>query len=156
MNCYETLFVVKPTLTAEEIEGQIDRVKTIVASEGGELKATDEMGMRRLAYPIEKNERGYYTVVYYTAPSELVGELERQLRYNEEILRFMTVKYTNKKELKVFEKMVEAANKKPAAEKPAAPAEEEAPAAAEESAAPTEAPVQENAAEQAAPENSEA
>jgi len=141
MNCYETLFVVKPTLTAEEIEAQIARVKEIIAEEGGELKATDDMGMRRLAYPIEKQERGYYSVVYYSAPAELVAELERQLRYNEEMLRFMTVKYTNKKELAVFEKMVEAANKKaaapaeepkaeaPAAEENPAPAESEAPAA---------------------------
>ncbi|ADV47119.1 30S ribosomal protein S6 [Nitratifractor salsuginis] len=150
MNCYETLFVVKPTLTAEEIEGQIARVKEIIAENGGELKATDEMGMRRLAYPIEKQERGYYTVVYYTAPSEMVIELERQLRYNEEILRFMTVKYTNKKELAVFEKMVEAANKKPAPEKSEAPVAEEAPAVeapAEEKPAETEAPAQEAAAE---------
>ncbi|WP_456393852.1 30S ribosomal protein S6 [Nitratifractor sp.] len=145
MNCYETLFVVKPTLTGEEIEAQIARVKEIIAEEGGELKATDDMGMRRLAYPIEKQERGYYTVVYYTAPSELVGELERQLRYNEEILRFMTVKYTNKKELSVFEKMVEAANKKASAPKEEPKAEESpAPEAAE---AQSEAPAAEAAAE---------
>ena len=148
MNCYETLFVVKPTLTAEEIEAQIARVKEIIAEEGGELKATDDMGMRRLAYPIEKQERGYYSVVYYTAPSDLVGELERQLRYNEEILRFMTVKYTNKKELGVFEKMVEAANKKASA--PAEEPKAEAPTA-EEKPAETEAP-----AEQAAAESTEA
>jgi small subunit ribosomal protein S6 len=153
MNCYETLFVVKPTLTAEEIEGQIARVKEIIAEEGGELKATDEMGMRRLAYPIEKQERGYYTVVYYTAPSSLVSELERQLRYNEEILRFMTVKYTNKKELGVFEKMVEAANKKASA--PAEAPEAEAPAA-EEKPAESEAPETEAPASEAAAESTEA
>jgi len=149
MNCYETLFVVKPTLTAEEIEGQIARVKEIIAEEGGELRATDDMGMRRLAYPIEKQERGYYTVVYYTAPSSLVSELERQLRYNEEILRFMTVKYTNKKELAIFDKMVENVNKKAAAPAEEPKAEEpkaEAPAA-EAAPAETEAPAPEAAAE---------
>ena len=150
MNCYETLFVVKPTLTGEEIEAQIARVKEIIAEEGGDLKATDDMGMRRLAYPIEKQERGYYTVVYYTAPSELVGELERQLRYNEEILRFMTVKYTNKKELSVFEKMVEAANKKASAPKEEPKAEEpkaEETSAPEASEAQSEAPAAKAAAE---------
>jgi len=147
MNCYETLFVVKPTLTAEEIEAQIARVNEIIAEEGGELKATKDMGMRRLAYPIEKQERGYYSVVYYTAPSELVGELERQLRYNEEILRFMTVKFTNKKELTVFEKMVEEANKKAAEPKAEAPAPAAEAPAAEEKPAETEAPAAEAAAE---------
>ena len=136
MNCYETLFVIKPTLTEEEIKGQIARVKEIVAEEGGEIKAIDDMGMRRLAYPIEKQERGYYSVIYYTAPSELVGELERQLRYNEEVLRFMPVKYTNKKELGVIEKMVEKTNGRnttPSEEKGETPAETET--AAEEATA---------------------
>ena len=106
MQHYETLFVIKPTLTEEEMRGQIDRVKNIIADNGGELQATDEMGMRRLAYPIDKNERGFYCVVYYIANGDTVHELERQLRYNEEILRFMTVKYTNKKEIAQYEKMV--------------------------------------------------
>ena len=106
MNHYETLFVIKPTLTEEEIKGQIGRVKDILANNGSELLATDEMGMRKLAYPIEKNERGFYCVVYYKANGDSVSELERQLRYNENILRFMTVKYTNKKEISQFEKMV--------------------------------------------------
>ena len=110
MQHYETLFVIKPTLTEEEIRGQIDRVKNIIADNGGDLQATDEMGMRRLAYPIDKNERGFYCVVYYKANGETVHELERQLRYNEDILRFMTVKYTNKKEIAQFEKMVAKAN----------------------------------------------
>ena len=106
MQHYETLFVIKPTLTEEEMRGQIDRVKNIIADNGGELQATDEMGMRKLAYPIEKNERGFYCVVYYKANGETVSELERQLRYNEEILRFMTVSYTNKKEIAQYEKMI--------------------------------------------------
>jgi len=130
----------KPTLTEEEINGQVARVKEIIAKEGGEIEAADDMGMRRLAYPIEKQERGYYTVVYYKAPAETIGELERQLRYNEEILRFMTVKYTKKKEIAQYDRMVENAKKRASAaeekkaEAPAPAAEEkpeaEAPAAA--------------------------
>jgi small subunit ribosomal protein S6 len=69
------------------------------------------MGMRKLAYPIAKQERGYYTVVYFKAPGRTIDELERQMKYNEEILRFMTVKYSNKKEIAQFDKMVAAASK---------------------------------------------
>jgi small subunit ribosomal protein S6 len=112
MNHYETLFIVKPTLTEEETASQIARVKEIISAEGGELAACDTIGMRKLAYPIEKQERGYYTVVYLRAPAAAISELERQLRYNEDILRFMTVKYVNKKEIAQFEKMAEAVNKK--------------------------------------------
>jgi len=117
MNHYETLFVVKPTLTDEEIKSQIKNTTDIIAKEGGEIVATDDMGMRKLAYPVEKNERGYYTVVYYKAPGTLIAELERQMRYNEDILKFMTVKYTNKKEIAQFEKLAANAGKKKAADK---------------------------------------
>jgi small subunit ribosomal protein S6 len=106
MNCYETLFIVRPTLTEEEIETQIEKVGSIIKNNGGEIKAINEMGMRKLAYPIKKQERGYYSVVYYVAPPTMIRELEYQLRYNEDILRFMSVKYENKKEIAEFEKSV--------------------------------------------------
>jgi small subunit ribosomal protein S6 len=106
MNHYETLFIVKPTLTDEETQAQIDKTIAIISDNGGEIVATKDMGMRRLAYPIDKNERGYYTVVYFKAPGALIGEFERQMRYNEDILKFMTVKYVNKKEIAQFEKQV--------------------------------------------------
>ncbi len=116
MNHYETLFIIKPTLTEEEIKSQVERVKSIIANQNGELLATQDMGMRKLAYEIDKQNRGYYTVVYYTAPADAISELERQLRYNEEILRFMTVKYSNKKEIAQYKKMVDAVSKSSSSE----------------------------------------
>jgi small subunit ribosomal protein S6 len=128
MNHYETLFIVKPTLTEEEIKAQIARVKEAIGENGGEIVAASDMGMRKLAYPIEKQERGYYTVVYFKAPGSTIDELERQMKYNEEILRFMTVKYSNKKEIAQFDKMVAAASK----EDSSASAVEESPETTEE------------------------
>jgi ribosomal protein S6 len=55
MNCYETLFVVKPTLTEQEIASQVTKIKDILTREGAELIATDDMGMRRLAYAVKTN-----------------------------------------------------------------------------------------------------
>jgi small subunit ribosomal protein S6 len=131
MTCYETLFVVKPTLTDEETTAQIAKIKEIVANNGGELVATNDMGMRKLAYPVEKNDRGYYTVLFYKAEGTLINELERNLKISEDVIKFLTVKYVKQKELTQFNKLVEAANKKaePAAE--AAPVVEEAAPAAE-------------------------
>ena len=126
MNHYETLFVVKPTLTDEETKAQIEKNIAIITDNGGEIVAIDDMGMRKLAYPVEKNERGYYTVAYYKAPATLIAELERQMRYNEDVLKFMTVKYAKKKEIAQFDKMVAALAKKNDA--PAEPKQEEAPA----------------------------
>ncbi|RRS30249.1 MAG: 30S ribosomal protein S6 [Epsilonproteobacteria bacterium (ex Lamellibrachia satsuma)] len=118
MNCYETLFVVKPTLTEEEIAAQIAKVKDVLAKVEAELVATDDMGMRKLAYPVEKNNRGYYTVLYYKANGEAIAEIERNLKINEEVIKFLTVKYSKNKEIAQFDKLVAAANKKaaPAAE----------------------------------------
>ena len=139
MTCYETLFVVKPTLTDEEIAAQITKVKDVLAKEGAELVATDDMGMRKLAYPVEKNERGYYTVLFYKAEGSLIHELERNLMINEEIIKFLTVKYVKNKEIAQFDKLVAAAAKKPVEEK-----------------APEAAPVAETPAPEAAAETTEA
>ena len=105
-NSYETLFIVKPTLTEEETGAILQKYKDEVAAQGGELKAERIVGLRRLAYPIQKQERGFYTILYYVAPPSAIAEIERKMKYDEDVLRFMTVKYTNKKELAQFEKQV--------------------------------------------------
>lgn len=111
MNCYETLFVIKPTLTEEEIAAQITKVKDVLAKEGAEIVGTDDMGMRKLAYPVQKNDRGYYTVLFYKAEGSVISELERNLKINEDVIKFLTVKYSNIKEIAQFNKLVDAANK---------------------------------------------
>jgi len=85
--------------------------------------------MRKLAYPVEKNDRAYYTVLFYKAEGTLINELERNLKINEEVIKFLTVKYTKQKELTQFNKLVTAANKKAEPAIETAPAVEEAPAA---------------------------
>jgi small subunit ribosomal protein S6 len=124
MTCYETLFVVKPTLTEEEIAAQITKVKDVLAKEGAELVATDDMGMRKLAYPVQKNDRGYYTVLFYKAEGTVIKELERNLKISEDVIKFLSVKYSKNKELAQFDKLVAAANKSAAPEAEATPAPE--------------------------------
>jgi len=123
MNCYETLFVVKPTLTEEEIAATITKVKDVLAKEGAELLGTNDMGMKKLAYPVQKNDRGYYTVLFYKAEGTVINELERNLKISEDVIKFLTVKYSNTKEMAQFDKLVAAANRNVATEtKAAAPA----------------------------------
>ena len=115
MRHYENLVIVKPTLTAEELEAELKAIEEVITSNDGEITATDAMGMRKLAYPIQKNERGYYYVIYYTGKPSAINEIERRFRINENLLRFMTVKYESKKEVTAWTKMVEKAKQAPAA-----------------------------------------
>ncbi|CAA6825755.1 MAG: SSU ribosomal protein S6p [uncultured Sulfurovum sp.] len=126
MNCYETLFVVKPTLTDEETVGEIAKIKDILAREGAELVGTDDMGMRKLAYPVQKNDRGYYTVLFYKSEGTVITELERNLKISENVIKFLTVKYSNTKEMAQFNKLVAASNKAVEAEATTETASEEA------------------------------
>jgi len=132
MRNYENLVIVKPTFTAEEIQASVKAIEEVITSNGGEIAATDTMGMRKLAYPIDKNERGYYHVIYYSIAPAAIAEIERRFRINEDLLRFVTIKYDTNREVAAWNGLVEKANK--ASEAPKA---EEAPA--------TEAPVAEEA-----------
>jgi len=108
MNNYETLYVLKPTLTDEETAANIAKIEAILVREGAEILATNNMGMRKLAYPVEKNERGVYTIVYFKAEGTVINELERNLKFNEEVIKYLTVRYTKQKEVIQFNKLVAA------------------------------------------------
>jgi small subunit ribosomal protein S6 len=109
---YETMFILKPTLTEEETAAQIELVKSNITKNGGEIVACDDMGTRPLAYEIEKNKRGYYFVAYFKGEPTGILEIERNYRINENILRFIFIKYENKKEIAAWTKMSEEAAKK--------------------------------------------
>ena len=111
MNNYEILYVLKPTLTDEETAANIAKIEAILVREGAEILATNKMGMRKLAYPVEKNERGVYTIVYFKSAGTVISELERNLKFNEEVIKYLTVRYTKVKEVAQFEKLVTEANK---------------------------------------------
>jgi len=155
MRNYENLVIVKPTFTAEEIQASIKAIEETITSNGGEIATTDAMGMRKLAYPIDKNERGYFHVIYYSVAPSAITEIERRFRINEDLLRFVTIKYDTNREITAWNQLVQKAQKKAAA--PVAPVETEAeaPAAveAEAPAAPAapEAPVAVEAEAPAAP-----
>ncbi len=112
MRHYELLVVVKPTLSVEELQAKLNFLKEILEKNGAVIAAKHEMGTRKLAYQIEKFERGTYTVFYFTAPTAAILEVERLIRLAEEFIRFMTVKFENQKELRFWNKQVEKLTKK--------------------------------------------
>ncbi len=128
MRHYENLVIVKPTLTEEEIKNTIVAVEEVITSNGGEISARDVMGIRKLAYPIAKNERGYFYVIYYTIEPATISEIERRFRINEELLRFVTIKYDTKREVTAWNQLVDKVNNP----RKAAPVKEEEAVAAPE------------------------
>lgn len=109
---YETMFILKPTLTEEETVAQIEGIKTIIEKNGGEIAAFEDMGSKELAYEIEKCKRGYYYVIYFKGNPAGITEIERNYRINENLIRFIFIKYENKKEIAAWTKMSEEAAKK--------------------------------------------
>jgi small subunit ribosomal protein S6 len=69
----------------------IDRARRLIEEGGGQVHAMQEWGMRELAYPIRKLNRGYYVLAEYNATADVVRELERTLKIADEILRFISV-----------------------------------------------------------------
>jgi small subunit ribosomal protein S6 len=106
MKHYELMFIVKPTLTDEETKARFEDVQKIITSNGGEVVGAVDYGTRTLAYEIQKNKRGHYYLIYFKADGKVNKELERIFKVTEDIIRFMIIKYENKKEIAQWEKMV--------------------------------------------------
>lgn len=128
MKHYEVLFIIKPTLEENEIKAKVDFVESVITKNGGKIASLQDMGTRKLAYKIDKYERGVYKVFYFEAPTALIEELVRNIRINEDIIRFLVVKYETKREVSAWEKLSKGQKlnqiKKPEPRAPRAPREE--------------------------------
>lgn len=91
---YETTFIIAPNLSEEETEQVIEKFKEIVEKNGGKDLETEIMGKRKLAYEIGKFDEGVYVIFRYKTEggTGIVAELERRMRNDEHILRFLTVR----------------------------------------------------------------
>ncbi|MET0152038.1 MAG: 30S ribosomal protein S6 [Candidatus Binatia bacterium] len=96
---YETLTVLHPDLGEAGSKELVQKVRGILEAGRAEIKKVDEWGMRELAYPIRKQRRGIYALVEYRSEPPAVAELERQLKLNDQVLRFITVRQVQKKML---------------------------------------------------------
>ena len=91
MRKYETFFIVDPELPDETNSVLDSKIQSIVASNGGEVLTYVPWGKRKLAYAIGRRTRGLYVLMEYAGGSKLVAELERNLRIDERVLKFITV-----------------------------------------------------------------
>ncbi len=89
---YELVFIVRPDVSDEDIETIKDRNSGIVGDLKGHVLKVDDWGKRRLAYEIQDYGKGHFVLVNYLGSTEIVDELERTLRIDDSVLRFLTVK----------------------------------------------------------------
>ena len=92
MALYEHLLIARQDISAQQVDALATHLKTIVEGEGGKIEKQEYWGLRGLAYRIKKNRKGHYVLLNINAPSGAVIELERQLKINEDVLRYITVK----------------------------------------------------------------
>src|SRR5438132_13896397 len=88
---YETVFIVTPVLADEQMMETVAKFKKILADNGAIIVHEDNWGLRKLAYPIQKKNTGFYYLVEYKAEGDLINKLETEFRRDERILRFLTV-----------------------------------------------------------------
>ncbi len=134
---YETTFIVNASIDDHQIDAVIEKVKDLIVKNGGEIREFVKWGRKRFAYPIRKKNNGFYVVIEFSAPGDLVAKLERHYFLDENILRYLTL-VLDKRALKARTAAALLASEQPA---PAAePKPEEAPKAAPAPAAPSNQP----------------
>ena len=88
---YETVFIVTPVLSEEQIKETVKKYQTLLTDNGAEIVFENNWGMRKLAYPIQKKTTGFYYLVEFRAEGEVIAKLETAYKRDERLLRFLTV-----------------------------------------------------------------
>ena len=107
MRRYETLFIVDPELSDDGLKEVAEKFKDIILADKGHIIKYDEWGKRKLAYPVRKREYGFYILLDYCGPSDIVNELERNMRIDERVLKYITVKLSDSLDIEDLEKIKE-------------------------------------------------
>ena len=92
MPLYENVFIARQDISTAQVEALTDTFANLVAENGGKVEKREYWGLRNLAYRMKKNRKGHYVLFNLEAPPAAVSELERNMRINEDILRYMTIK----------------------------------------------------------------
>ena len=92
MALYEHVFLVRQDASSAQVDALTDQFKTILTENGGSVGKTEYWGVKSLTYRIKKNRKAHFSLMNINAPSAAVAEMERQMRINEEVIRFMTIR----------------------------------------------------------------
>ena len=92
MPLYESVLIARPDISATQVEAVTGELKKIIEENGGSLVSEEYWGLKSLAYRIKKNRKGHYSLLNIDAPAAALSEMERNLRLNEDILRYMSIR----------------------------------------------------------------
>lgn len=92
MPFYEHIIITRPDISPQQVDTLVEEVTNLLKANGGSVAKTEYWGLRNLAYRIKKHRKAHYSLLNIEAPSAAMQEVERLLRINEEVLRFMTIR----------------------------------------------------------------
>ena len=92
MELYENIFIARQDLSPTQVETLAEKFAAVIRENGGSVEKIENIGSRTLAYLIKKTRKGHYVLINIAAKPEVIKELERVMRINEDVLRFLTVK----------------------------------------------------------------
>ena len=91
MRHYEIVFIVHPD-QSEQVPAMIERYKSIITAQGGQIHRLEDWGRRQLAYPIQKLHKAHYVLMNIECNGEVLAELEHGFKFNDAVLRHLTIK----------------------------------------------------------------
>ncbi len=92
MNHYETVFILTPVLSDEQMKEAVKKYEDFLKDHGAEMVHRENWGMRKLAYPIQKKSTGFYQLLEFKDDGKVIADMEVQFKRDERVLRFLTVK----------------------------------------------------------------
>ena len=92
MPLYESTFIARPDVSTQQMETLGEQFHEVIRAGGGEVASSEQWGLRNLTYRINKNRKGHYVHMRIEAPSDAIVEMERTMRLNEDIIRYLTVR----------------------------------------------------------------
>ena len=90
MNKYETVFILTPVLSDDQMKETVEKFKNVLTDNGGNIENEENWGLRKLAYPIENKNTGFYTLIEFEGEPTIVDKLETAFRRDEKVIRFLT------------------------------------------------------------------
>ena len=92
MPYYESVFIARQDISAAQVEGLTETFEKVITDAGGTIAKRESWGLRTMAYKIKKNRKGHYVLLNIDGPAPAIHEMERQMRINEDILRYLTLR----------------------------------------------------------------